>query len=67
MQDLNQESALQAAQNWIKIADLDGQGTISVLEFNEFFTKMKEDIDEEMLTEKFKQVDEADKGEIDAS
>jgi len=57
------------SEKWIKIADLDGNGTISFDEFKEFFSKLlgEEDAKEESMKEVFDNIDENKNGQLDAS
>ena len=64
--NLNEDNAQQCAADWVKIADLDGNGTISFDEFKEFFVKLDESkFAEAALREAFDSIDTDGDGELD--
>ena len=62
---MTEENAQKCAADWVKIADLDGNGTISFEEFKEFFMKLDDKFDEDELKEIFDSIDADNDGELD--
>ena len=62
---LDESNAQKAAADWVKIADLDGNGTISFDEFKEFFAKLDDSLEESALKEIFESIDADNDGELD--
>lgn len=65
LDSVTEENAKDTAEKWIEVADVDGNGTISFEEFKDFFTKLKEGIDEDNLKEVFESIDTDGSGELD--